>query len=320
MRPQKSHSICSCHFIEGQPTEQHPDPTLNLGYENKMPKPRRVLQRKEALIPEETGSIVSEEGDNNSGSGSVHEESSRDLYSNLSEFTFCILLYLYQLICTVIIQNLLVQYIVKENKELHRKNISLNTEIEDLKQQVKDIKLEKQSHFNTIIQNDSDITFFTGFLNLELFNKIHNFVEPFVKRRWRGLKSVSIGGKRLFNRSPKKFGPARKLSSVDEFLLTLMKLRLGLLNRDLASRFKISTTLCSQIFHAWLTAMSKTVGEMVYWPDKEEIIATKPARYKHLPDLRAIIDCTEIFVETPKDLGLQYVTWSDYKIFDRCCP
>ena len=37
------------------------------------------------------------------------------------------------------------------------------------------------------------------------------------------------------------------------------------------------------------------------------------SRFSSLPDIRAIIDCTEIFIETPKDPTLQNVTWSNYK-------
>jgi hypothetical protein len=201
----------------------------------------------------------------------------------------------------------------KENKELKHKILQLNNKIHSLEVMVKKQKQESCSQVNNIIKSDADVNFFTGLENIALFYKLHDYIMPYVNRRWRGLKVVSTRVKRMFHSSPKKFGPPRKLQSQDEFLLTLMKLRLGLLNYDLSSRFKISLTLCSQIFHSWLSAMHKTLGQIVYWPSKEDIIATKPARYRHLPDLRAIIDCSEIFIETPKDLDLQSITWSDYK-------
>ena len=48
-----------------------------------------------------------------------------------------------------------------------------------------------------------------------------------------------------------KDGRPRKLSLEQEFLLTLMKLRLNLLNDDLAFRFQISSGKVSQIFITW---------------------------------------------------------------------
>lgn len=75
----------------------------------------------------------------------------------------------------------------------------------------------------------------------------------------------------------------------------------------------MSTALCSQIFQTWFTPVSSIIGSLVFWPDKEQIIATKPQRYRHLPDLVSIIDCSEVFIETPKNLDLQFATWSNYK-------
>ena len=142
--------------------------------------------------------------------------------------------------------------------------------------------------------------------------QFHEVISPLVWRRWRGIKCVIKPG-RKYTRSPKKFGPQRKLKSIDEFLPTLMKLRLGLFHQDLANRFNISITLTSQIFHSWLATMSDVLGKLVYWPSKEHINASKPSRFSSLPDIRAIIDCTEIFIETPKNPTLQNVTWSNYK-------
>ena len=50
-----------------------------------------------------------------------------------------------------------------------------------------------------------------------------------------------------YNLFPLKAGPSRKLSSEQEYLMTLMRLRLGVLNEDLAFRFQVSTGRVSQI-------------------------------------------------------------------------
>jgi len=92
-----------------------------------------------------------------------------------------------------------------------------------------------------------------------------------------------------------------------------MKLRVGLLNNDLVKRFEVSPTLCSQIFHCWLATMAKIWGKTVFWSSKEQIIASKLSRFSRLPDIRAIIDYSEILIETLKDPNLQNSTWSNYK-------
>ena len=54
-----------------------------------------------------------------------------------------------------------------------------------------------------------------------------------------------------------KPGPERKLSLQQEFLLVLMKLRLGLMVKDLAFRFQVSPGKVSQIFITWIEFLSK---------------------------------------------------------------
>ena len=80
-----------------------------------------------------------------------------------------------------------------------------------------------------------------------------------------------------------------------------MLLRLGLLHKDLAKRFNISASLSVKIFYAWLDATAKTLGKTV----SKSVKATMPERVHRLPDLRAIIYCSEIMIQTPKDPILQ---------------
>ena len=116
---------------------------------------------------------------------------------------------------------------------------------------------------------------------------------------------------RQLKSTPKKFGPDTKLESKDEFLLALMKLRLGLLGKDVAHRFGISNILCTKIFHSWVRSMAEYFRSFVFIPDIETILATTPKRYRHFKNLIGIIDCSEIFIETPKKLELQSATWSE---------
>ena len=46
-------------------------------------------------------------------------------------------------------------------------------------------------------------------------------------------------------------------------MITLMKIRLGLLNEDIADRFKVSCALISQIFSTWVRATAKVLSSMI---------------------------------------------------------
>ena len=86
------------------------------------------------------------------------------------------------------------------------------------------------------------------------------------------------GPKRVCNplRHRRVVSTLRKLSLKEEFVLTLMKLRLGLLLEDLADRFGISPTLASNIFTTWVKVMSQTLGSLVFNPPKEVVRANLP--------------------------------------------
>ena len=113
--------------------------------------------------------------------------------------------------------------------------------------------------------------------------------------------------------TPQKRGKLRTLDSRDEFLLTLMKLRLGLLFEDLGDRFGVTKSCASKIFQCWIRALSKSLASMIFMPDEEKIRGTTPPRFQKFSRLNGIIDCSEIFIETPKSLELQSATWSEYK-------
>ena len=166
----------------------------------------------------------------------------------------------------------------KKVAHLKNENISLrkNNKLKD--------KTRAKCLADQILINNKDVNFFTGIRTRTLFNNLRDFFAKFVNRRWRGVVHTH-SNIRHFARSPKQFGPKRLLSCSDEFLLTLMRIRLGSLGKDLAKRFKISVGLCSQIFNSWLTAMAKVCkGGIVFWPSKEAIKATMPGRYKVVPD------------------------------------
>lgn len=93
-----------------------------------------------------------------------------------------------------------------------------------------------------------------------------------------------------------------------------MRLRVGLLNEDLADRFCISSGQCSKIFTTWIKALAEHLQDAIAMPLPENIQANLPKPFKqHYKGLRGILDCTEFFIQRPRSLELQAATHSDYK-------
>lgn len=96
-------------------------------------------------------------------------------------------------------------------------------------------------------------------------------------RYWTGPKRIIATRVRKFSVTPKKSGLKRKHSLCAEFLLTLMKLRLGLTNEFLSSTFNITPSTCSSIINTWIKYLGGTLRSLVVWPDKSSVYASMPA-------------------------------------------
>ena len=152
---------------------------------------------------------------------------------------------------------------------------------------------------------------FTNLESVELVDKLHDVIAPLVPRKVR--LPPENQEKQEFVTTPKNTGRKRKLPPKDEFLLTLMKLRLNLQRTDLFVRFDVSEGLCSNIFKLWLQTMAEYFKAFVFIPDLEVILATTPDRFCQFKNLVGTVDYSEVFIETPKNLELQSATWSEYK-------
>ena len=60
--------------------------------------------------------------------------------------------------------------------------------------------------------------------------------------------------------------------------------------------------------------LSTVLRTLIFIPDKEPLLNTKPQRCKNIAqNIYSIIDASEIFIETPKNPDNQKKTWSEYK-------
>ena len=163
------------------------------------------------------------------------------------------------------------------------------------------------------LTRDSDVNFFTGLENSRAFTMLFTDLSFVAKdmHYWKGLSNTA---KDLTSPRNKANVRLRKLSLEQEFLLTMMRLRLGLLIDDLAFRFKISSSLASCIFTTWIKLMSKELKWLIDWPDRHMIRRNLPSMFqKYYPKCCVIIDCSEIFIETPSSLDVAAMCWSNYK-------
>ena len=72
----------------------------------------------------------------------------------------------------------------------------------------------------------------------------------------------------------------RKLTTFQEFLLVLMKLRLGLFNKNLAHRFRVSLTSISVIFRTWIRFLRAELECLIRLPPREVLQLHMPALFK----------------------------------------
>jgi len=105
-----------------------------------------------------------------------------------------------------------------------------------------------------------------------------------------------------------------KLSVPNQFLLTLMKLRMHLPNFQLSRMFKISESSVSNIFITWINFMSKQWRELNIFPTREMTSHFMPDDFKRcFPSTRIIIDGMECQIKKPKNPVTQQATFSYYK-------
>ena len=111
-----------------------------------------------------------------------------------------------------------------------------------------------------------------------------------------------------------KPGPSRALSVENEFFMVLCRLKVGLLEDDLAVRFGICQSAVSQIINTWIRFMFFRFKELDLFPSKEIVKLHMPECFvKKCPSTTLIIDATEIYIEKPNNPEAQQVTFSSYK-------
>ncbi|XP_019621910.1 PREDICTED: uncharacterized protein LOC109468106 [Branchiostoma belcheri] len=302
--PNDDSRICSIHFVDGEPTEANPWPTQHMNtprLHSTTPKPRK---KPTPRTPVETSS--------KKGRGKKSTTSDETTASGSSVPTAASLDHDYDIPPA-------------ETDDTCQSCNAKDAQIRRLKQMNTKLKLEAaslklnrtQRQFSyDKLTDDTKVQFYTGLPNRQALDQLYSYMAPKLKkiRFWRGASALPTGVRR-FAKSPKKFGPRTKLSAKDLLVMALMKLRLGLLNEDLADRFGVSNATCSRALTATLKFLASELKCLIFKPSEEVQRANLPRRFRtsKYKKVRHIIDCTEFFIETPKNLQAKAETWSNYK-------
>ena len=171
----------------------------------------------------------------------------------------------------------------------------LSTQVHELHMQMalKESELERSKFGIHWLSNEESVKFYTGLPNKSTLMALFNYLKPSIVKKGQGR--------------------SRKLTLENEFLATLLKLRLGLLNQDIADRFGVSEPTFSRMFIRWINVMYNDLMRLFPWPSKELIRRRMPLQFSRFPSTRIIIDCTEIFIQRPSSLQSQSLTFSNYK-------
>ena len=144
-------------------------------------------------------------------------------------------------------------------EQLQQKVEALTQEVCSLKKQVVSLRFSLQS----ISMDDKKVVFYTGFPTYASLEVCFEFLRPSVHELmyWNGQK---LPDAKVIHRQ-------RTLPPMEEFFLVLVRLRLGILEQDLADRLRLSCSTVSRIFTTWINFLFHKFRELPLWPPREVI-------------------------------------------------
>lgn len=187
--------------------------------------------------------------------------------------------------------------------KLSKRVKKLEEEVKKLREENKQ-KKKKGFNFADIKSSPRLVKIYTGLQNSKIFQWLFARIKS---------KAVSLNYVSRRKNTSGCVGPKRKLGLEDEFFLTLVRLRLGLTEVDLACRFKIAQSTVSILLRTWIPFLAKEFQVFIHWPSKDQARKSLPKCFEKYPNTIGIIDCTEGAIEKPSMAKAQAQTYSTYK-------
>ena len=136
--------------------------------------------------------------------------------------------------------------------------------------------------------NDDKVRVMTGLTNYEKMMTVFAFVAPYLKKQ------------------------SSLLSCFQQFILTLLRLRLNLSLDFLGYIFGVHATTASRLFNNTIDVMnSRLIPVLVFWPDRQELRESLPMALR--PMFKSCACIILFFVEKPGTLFSLAETYSQYK-------
>ena len=182
--------------------------------------------------------------------------------------------------------------------------LRLESEISKLKEELRILSFSADS----LLPSDEAVQFYTGFTNRRVYEQVFQYIASKAENMhyWRG------EGKD-YDKAKTNKGKQRSTSKEVEFLGVLVRLKVGLFTHDIAARMQISTSQFTRTFTSWIRLLRLELEATCRFLTRHEVRHFFPPACMKYKNLRALIDCTEFFVETPSSLTAQRETWSSYK-------
>jgi len=170
---------------------------------------------------------------------------------------------------------------------------------------------ERMITLDDIQRSEKLCSFYTGFPNYGTFKALFDYLKDAAatKRNWRGGETANKS--HFSDRFQRKPGPDLKLTLEEEFLIVMIRLKVGLFQKDLALRFGLSEATISRVFTSWINLMYIELKDLCEMPDCES--SEKAKQFGRFPMVRVILDCTEIYTEKPSSLQANKAIYSHYK-------
>ncbi len=233
--------VCSIHFISGKPSTvydlNNPDwaPSVNLGYES---SESRQASRRYQRLKERNKSAAST---SSKESNLSYDDDSVPGIACQTELTGSVP----GIACQTELTGVMIDDREKLIKSLQHDNMILR---QDLIQAKEDNSTNAIS-LEAFQKKDDLVKFYTGLSCWRVFSAVITLVSPALPPM-----------------------PNSKLSIFESIVMFLMKLRLNLMDEDIAFRFGVHQSTVSRNFHKILDIMNARLTHLIKWPDRETFV------------------------------------------------